>query len=160
MEVEETRLPGIGLRHDFVTAQGRRMGVITQRNGARHVVLYDQEDSDACAATIELTPEESEVLAELLGAPRITERFARLREQVAGLVTEGLPIAAGSPFARGTLGDTAIRTRTGASVVAVVRGDDVFVSPTPDFRFQPGDRLIVVGTRDGVHAAHALLTSH
>jgi TrkA domain protein len=160
MEVEETRLPGIGLRHDFVTAQGRRMGVITQRNGARHVVLYDQEDSDACAATIELTLEESEVLAELLGAPRITERFARLREQVAGLVTEGLPITTGSPFARGTLGDTAIRTRTGASVVAVVRGDDVFVSPTPDFRFQPADRLIVVGTRDGVHAAHALLTSH
>jgi K+/H+ antiporter YhaU regulatory subunit KhtT len=41
----------------------------------------------------------------------------------------------------------------------LVRGDGVFVSPTPDFRFQAGDRLIVVGTRDGVHAAHALLTS-
>ncbi|HZA15907.1 MAG TPA: cation:proton antiporter regulatory subunit [Pseudonocardiaceae bacterium] len=159
VEVEETRLPGIGLRHDFVTAQGRRIGVITQRNGVRHVALYDEEDSDACEATVELTSEESEVLAELLGAPRITERFARLREQVEGLVTEGLPIAAGSPFVDGTLGDTAIRTRTGASVVAVLRGDDVFASPTPDFRFQPGDRLIVVGTKEGVHAAHALLAS-
>jgi TrkA domain protein len=39
VEAEETRLPGIGLRHDFVTAQGRRIGVITQRNGVRHVAL-------------------------------------------------------------------------------------------------------------------------
>ena len=79
-----------------------------------------------------------------------------MHEQVEGLVTEGLPIAAGSPFVDGTLGDTAIRTRTGASVVAVLRGDQVFASPTPDFRLQPGDRLIVVGTKDGIHAAHTL----
>jgi TrkA domain protein len=159
VEVEETRLPGIGLRHDFVTAQGRRVGVVSQRNGARHVLLYDQEDTDACAATVELTVEESEVLAELLGAPRIIERFARLREQVEGLATEGLPIAPGSPFADRTLGDTAIRTRTGASVVAVLRGAEVFASPTPDFRFRVGDRVIVVGTRDGVHAVSKLLGS-
>lgn len=159
MEVEETRLPGIGLRHDFVTAQGRRVGVVSQRNGARHVVLYDQEDPDSCAATVELTAEESEVLAELLGAPRITERFARLREQVEGLATEGLPIASGSPFADRTLGDTAIRTRTGASVVAVLRGAEVFASPSPDFQFRVGDHVIVVGTSDGVRAVSALLGS-
>ena len=50
VEVEETRLPGIGLRHDFVTAQGLRTGVITQRNGVRHVAIYDEDDSDACEA--------------------------------------------------------------------------------------------------------------
>jgi TrkA domain protein len=159
VEVEETRLPGIGLRHDFVTTHGRRIGVISQRNGVRHVVIYDEEDSDACAATVELTSEESEVVAELLGAPRITERFAKLREQVEGLATDGLPIAPGSPYVNATLGDTAIRTRTGASVVAVLRGDEVFASPAPDFRFRAGDRLIVVGTKDGVSAVHALLAS-
>lgn len=157
MEVEETRLPGIGLRHDFMTAQGRRVGVVSQRNGVRHVVLYDEEDADACAATVELTVEESEVLAELLGALRITERFARLREQAEGLATEGVPIASGSPFADRTLGDTAIRTCTGASVVAVLRGAEVFASPTPDFRFRVGDRIIVIGTENGVRAVGALL---
>jgi TrkA domain protein len=125
----------------------------------RHVLLYDEEDEDACAATIELTAEESEVLAELLGAPRISERFARLREQVEGLATEGLPIAPGSPYVDRTLGETAIRTRTGASVVAVLRGEDVFASPTPEFRFRSGDRVIVVGTEDGVRAVAALLGS-
>ena len=159
MEVEETRLPGIGLRHDFDTAQGRRIGVVSLRNGVRHVVLYDVEDPDACAATAELTADESEVLAELLGAPRITERFARLREQVAGLATESLPVVAGTPFVDRTLGDTAIRTRTGASVVAVLRGEEVFASPAPDFRFHVQDRVIVVGTHSGVRAVAELLAA-
>ncbi|MCZ2846647.1 cation:proton antiporter regulatory subunit [Modestobacter sp. VKM Ac-2978] len=157
MDVEETRLPGIGLRHDLVTAQGRRVGVISQRNGARHVVLYDEQDPDATAATIELTAEESEVVAELLGAPRITERLSRLREQVESLATEGVPIEPGSPYVAATLGDAAIRTRTGASVVAVVRGEEMIASPTPDFRFQVEDRLVVVGTSDGVAAVGDLL---
>jgi len=157
MEVGETRLPGIGLRHDFLTAKGRRVGVVSQRSGARHVLLYDEDDPDACAASVELSPEESEVLAELLGMARITERFARLREQVEGLATEGLPIRPGSPYVQRTLGDTAIRTRTGASVVAVLRGEQVFASPTPSFRFEVGDRVIVVGTDDAVHEVGALL---
>jgi TrkA domain protein len=158
MDVEETKLPGIGLRHDLVTAAGRRIAVISQRTGARNVVLYDRDDPDATAATIELTGEESEVLAELLGAPRVIERLSRLREQVAGLATEGVPIQPGSAFVGATLGDTAIRTRTGASVVAVLRGDEVVASPTPDFRFQAGDRLIVVGTETGVTAVGRLLS--
>ena len=159
MDVEETRLPGIGLRHDLVTAAGRRIAVISQRTGARSVVLYDQDDPDAAGATGELTGEESEVLAELLGAPRVIERLSRLREQVTGLATEGVPIEPGSPYVGATLGDTAIRSRTGASVVAVLRGDDVVASPTPDFRFRAGDRLIVVGTENGVSAVGRLLTT-
>jgi hypothetical protein len=101
VEVEETRLPGIGLRHDFVTALGRRVGVVSQRNGVRHVVLYDEEDDDACAATVELTADESEILAELLGAPRITERFARLRESLEGLATEACPSPPAPPSPTG-----------------------------------------------------------
>ena len=158
MDVEETPLPGIGLRHDLVTEEGLRIAVISQRTGARNIVLYDRDDPDATAATVELTGEESEVLAELLGAPRVIERLSRLREQVAGLATEGVPIQPGSPYVGATLGDTAIRSRTGASVVAVLRGDEMVASPTPDFRFQAGDRLIVVGTETGVTAVGRLLT--
>ncbi|MGY1812521.1 cation:proton antiporter regulatory subunit [Blastococcus sp. SYSU D00820] len=159
MEVEETRLPGIGLRHDLVTASGRRIGVVSMAGGARHVVLYDEVDPDATAASIALTAEEADAVAELLGAPRITERLSRLREQVSGLATEGVPIVPGSPYVGATLGDTALRTRTGASVVAVLRAGVAIASPTPDFRFQADDRLIVVGTADGVARVRQLLAA-
>jgi TrkA domain protein len=157
VDIEETRLPGIGLRHDFVTRQGRRIGVISQKNGARELFMYDPDDPDSCRAVIDLTPEESEVVAELLGAPRVIERLARLSEQVEGITTEGIPVTADSPFAGRTLADAQIRTRTGASIVAVIRGDQVVPSPGPDFRFQIGDKVVVVGTEEGVHEAAKIL---
>jgi TrkA domain protein len=153
VDIEETRLPGVGLRHDFVTRHGQHVGVISQKNGGRELFLYDPEDPDACRAVIDLTPEESEVVAELLGAPRVVERLARLQEQVEGITSEGIPLLAGSPYAGRTLGDAQIRSRTGASVVAVIRGDEVVPSPGPDFRFQVGDKVVVVGTEEGVHEA-------
>jgi TrkA domain protein len=157
VDIEETRLPGIGLRHDFVTRQGRRIGVISQKNGARELFMYDPDDPDACRAVIDLTPEESEVVAELLGAPRVIERLARLSEQVEGITTEGIPITANSPYVGKTLADAQIRSRTGASVVAVIRGDEVVPSPAPDFRFRVGDKVVVVGTEEGAHEAATIL---
>jgi len=157
VELEETRLPGIGLRHDFVTAHGRRVGVVSQRSGTRELVIYDPLDGDACQAVVALTAEEGEVLAELLGAPRVVERLARLREQIEGIATEGLVVEAGSPYVGRTLGDAAIRSRTGASVVAVFRAGELVASPRPDFVFEAGDRVVVVGTDDGVRAVADLL---
>jgi TrkA domain protein len=158
VEVEETKLPGIGLRHEFVTGDGRRIAVISVASGARHLAIYREDDPDTVKASIELTNEEAQLLAELLGAPRVIERLAKLREQVEGITTAGIPLGEGSPFVGRTLGDAEIRSRTGASIVAVFRGEEVTPSPTPTFRFQAGDKVIVVGTDDGVRAASDILS--
>jgi TrkA domain protein len=157
VEVEETKLPGVGLRHEFVTDDGRRVAVISVKTGARHLAIYAEDDPDAVKASIELTNDEAQLLAELLGAPRVIERLAKLREQVEGITTAGIPLGDRSPYVARTLGDAAIRSRTGASIVAVFRGDDVVPSPTPDFRFQTGDKVIVVGTEEGVRSASEIL---
>jgi TrkA domain protein len=157
VELEETRLPGVGLRHDFLTEGGRRIGVISLKSGARHLVVYREDDPDTVKASVELTDDEAQVLAELLGAPRVIERLAKLREQVEGITTAGIPLGSSSPYVDRTLADAAIRSRTGVSVVAVVRGDEVTPSPTPDFRFRADDKVVVVGTEDGVRAASEIL---
>lgn len=157
VKVEETALPGIGLRHDFVTKKGRRVGVIWHRTGRRELLVYDPTDPDACSEEIPLTTEEADTLAELLGAPRIVERLASLREQAAGLVTEQLATPAGSRYVGRTIGDTQARTKTGASIVAVLRRGEVIVSPGPDFRFEADDRVIVVGTPEGVQGVAQIL---
>jgi len=46
--------------------------------------------------------------------------------------------------------DLRIRARTGCSVVAVERGDDVLVDLDPDFRFQPDDTVYVCGSSSAV----------
>ncbi|WP_067472105.1 cation:proton antiporter regulatory subunit [Actinomadura hibisca] len=158
MDVERTALPGIGLQHVLTTARGRQLGVISHRNGRRDLVVYGKDDPDTCVATVALTPEEANAIAELLGTGRVVERLADLHRQVEGLVTEQIPITPGSPYSGRALADTQARTRTGASIVAVIRDGRVLASPRPDFLFAPGDTVMVVGTGEGTAAVAAILT--
>ena len=156
MEVERTALPGIGLRHEFYTDKGQHAAVVSHVSGRRDIVIYRQHDPDSVAATLALSTDEANGIAELLGTARIVERLADLQRQVVGLVTLQVPIMAGSPFDGRTLGDTQTRTRTGASIVAVVRSGGIIASPRPDFVFNPGDLVVVVGTADGAQATSGL----
>lgn len=159
MDVERTALPGIGLQHVFTTAKGRRIGTISHRDGRRDLLIYDRVDPDTCVLTVPLTVEEANALAELLGTARIVERLTELHRQVEGLVSAQIPIAAGSPYDGRPLGDTQVRTRTGASIVAVVRDGNVVASPRPDFGFQAGDIVVVVGTAEGTAAVGDILAT-
>ena len=152
METERTALPGIGLRHEFRTAKGQHAAVISYGSGRRDLVIYSSDDPDTVVATLALNTEEANGVAELLGTARIVERLADLRRQVVGLKTVQVPIAAGSPYDSRALADTQTRTRTGASIVAVIRGGQILASPRPDFVFQPGDLVVVVGTDEGTSA--------
>lgn len=157
MEVRETALPGIGVRHEFTTAAGQRVGLVSHRSGRRDVLLPDARDPDAVGTCLSLSAEEAEALATLLGAARITRAVEQLPEQVEGLVVEWLLLPPESPFAGRPLGDTEARTRTGASIVAVVRPRDVHPSPGPEFVLRAGDHLVTVGTPQGVAAVAQLL---
>jgi TrkA domain protein len=157
MEIHETTLPGVGLRHDFTTRSGRQLGVVSHRTGHRDLIVYNRRDPDAAQEVVRLTAEESDTLAELLGGSRVVERLAQLQQQVEGLAIDWLPIVAGSPYAGGTIADTQARTRTGVSIVAVLHNTTATPAPRPDFRFQAGDTLVVVGTAAGIKALSRLL---
>jgi TrkA domain protein len=158
MDIERVNLPGIGMRHSFTTGRDRRLGVVSHHTGRRDLVVYDRDDPDSAVVSVALTGAEANALAELLGTARLVERLTELNRQVEGLVTEQIAVAVGSPYAGRTLGDTAARTRTGASIVAVVRDRQVFASPRPDFRFEPGDVVVVVGTAEGTNGVAQILT--
>jgi TrkA domain protein len=151
-------LPGIGLRHAFTTVRGRRLAVVSHRSGRRDLVIYRRDDPDSTAETVVLSQEESNALAELLGGARLVERLTELHRQVEGLVSDQIPIPTGSRYDGRPLGDTQARTRTGASIVAVVRDRQVVASPRPDFVFRAGDVVVVVGTADGTAAVAAILS--
>jgi TrkA domain protein len=155
--VEQTPLPGIGVRHDLVTASGRTVGVVSHRTGRRDLVLYDVDDPDSCLASIPLTDDEAEALADILGASLMLGQLAGLRQQAAGLLTEQIPITAGSPFVGRRLGDTRTRTRTGASIVAIVRTDGVETGPPPSAILHVGDRLVTIGTQEAVDGVDKIL---
>lgn len=156
--VEETKLPGLGVRYDFLTARGSRLGVVHHRTGRRELLIYDRDDPDTCRDVIALDEDDSRTLAELLGASRVAEQLDHL-QQVEGLAIDWLPISGGTPFAGKTIGDTQARSRTGVSVVAILRGDRAFPAPEPGFELEPQDTLLVVGTPRGIEQLAVILRS-
>ncbi len=157
MDVNETLLPGVGIRYEFVTSSGQRVGLIARRAGKVDVVVYDRHDPDICSEVMTLTPEEADTIAELLGAPRIAERFADLTREIPGLVAAQVALEPGSPFSGRPLGDTRLRTQTGASIVALVRDKSVVAAPRPSDELHAGDVLVLMGTEEGIAAARRLL---
>lgn len=157
MDVNETLLPGVGLRYEFTNADGDRIGVIAHRKGDFELFVYAAADPDRARRVFRLTERESDVLAQILGAPRMVESYADLTKEVPGLEAGRVSVGNVSPFGGRPLGDTRARTRTGASVVAIVRDDDVLASPGPAELLQPGDVLVVIGTADGIAAVRQLV---
>jgi CPA2 family monovalent cation:H+ antiporter-2 len=56
-----------------------------------------------------------------------------------------------------TLADLGIRGRTGATVLAITRGDEGIPAPSKTERMQPGDKLVLVGSQVATDAAMELL---
>ncbi len=150
MDVREVLLPGVGLRYEFDNRDGDRIGVVARRTRDFEIVVYQKEDPDQAQQVFRLTEDEAEALAQILGAPRIAERFADLTREVPGLDAGQVVLEPGSPFVHRPLGETRARTRTGASIVAIVRDDEVLASPGPAETLCAGDVLVVIGTAEGI----------
>jgi len=150
MDVKEVRLPGIGLRYEFASHEGDRIGIIARRSGDFEVVLYARDDPDQARPVFRLTDEEADAVAQILGAPRIAERFTELTREVPGLDVGQAHIEPGSPYVDRPLGETRARSRTGASIVAILRNKDVLPSPGPAEMLRAGDVLVVIGTEEGI----------
>lgn len=157
MDVNEVLLPGVGLRYEFVNADGCRLGIVAQRSGGFDVGAYRETDPDVCEPLFRLTAEEADAVAEIFGAPRIAERFADLTREVPGLRAGQVTVPESSSHAGQPLGHTRARTRTGASIVAIARDGRIVVSPTPAEILQPGDVLVVIGTERGILGVRELI---
>ncbi|MDH4144744.1 MAG: cation:proton antiporter regulatory subunit [Acidimicrobiia bacterium] len=156
----ETRLPGVGTVHVFDCDNGTRVGVIAHHSGRRELVIYDRDDLDCVSDSAMLTPGEARMLADLLGGTTVTEKLDDLRQNIAGLAIDWLPIPAHSAFAGRTIGETELRHRTGVSIVAIVRDDRPIPAPGPNDELRSGDTAVLVGTAEGIDLATALLTRH
>jgi TrkA domain protein len=157
-EVSETQLPGVGVRHEFTTAAGERVAVVTHRTGRREIAVYDRGDPDASRPVLHLSPDDARTFAELLGASPVSEAVSAVQQQLEGLAIDWLTIRPNSRFAGTTIADGAFRTRTGVSVVAIVRGSTTIPAPGPDQRLNAGDVAVAVGTASGLADLRTLLS--
>jgi monovalent cation:H+ antiporter-2, CPA2 family len=74
--------------------------------------------------------------------------LAQLRRVSREIETEWVRLPEGDTVVGKTIGDLRIRTSTGASIVAVVRGEEVVPNPGPEIALRAGDLVGVLGTTE------------
>jgi TrkA domain protein len=156
-DIHEVKLPGVGVRYEYTTEEGRYVGVVAHRSGRKELYVADPKDPDAFKRVLGCSEKDAQVLVEMLGGSRVAEELSELQQRIEGLAIDWLPIREDSPYAGRTMGQARIRARTGVSVVAVLRGDEAVPAPEPDLRIESGDYLVVVGTTRGIEEVVELL---
>jgi TrkA domain protein len=159
MNLERTVLLAVGTSYTFTTATGQRAAVIVHVSGQRHLIIYAPDDPERVLYTLVLDDGEARTVAELLGQPLVVDNMADLPSALAGVDAVRIPIPAASPHAGRRLGDTHARTRTGASIVAVLREGRVITSLNPEFILRHGDAVVAVGDRSGIDRLRDLLST-
>src|SRR5436190_70803 len=70
---------------------------------------------------------------------------------------ERIVLAANAPAVGLTVAETALRSKTGALILALRRGESDLATPDADFRLEAGDVLVVVGQAQQIKSAYRLL---
>lgn len=143
--IEESTLPGVGVRYTFEAESGQRVSVLLHHSGHREVYVSDAADPDRSREVLDLEEDDARVLADLLGGTQVVQEIHTLQQDVEGVAIDWLQIEADSPAVGRTIGQLEIRGTTGVTIIAVLRAGEALPAPGPDFKLQPGDTAIVVG---------------
>ncbi len=146
VDLRETRLPGVGVKYAFRTAQGGRLSVIMHNDGQREIYFYRRGDDDEPTSVIELHDDEARQLGAIIGGayerPKIVEE---LELALGELQIEWIPVPDTSPAIGRTLAECGLRARTGVTVVAILREPEPVSGAQPGDLIQQGDTLVAVG---------------
>lgn len=89
-----------------------------------------------------------ELYAPMSSAARDDDGLARLRRASNMIESEWVEVPENCALAGRAIGELGVRSKTGASIVALVRGEEVVTNPGPDLTLEPGDTVSVVGTAE------------
>ena len=132
VKVDETALPGLGMRYDFDGRFGKRVGVITHRDGRREIFVAPKDDPDATEKSVILTEDESAVVADLLGdgaglpSTDFVALVAALRERYG---EERVVLAEAPPEARRVGSDADIAVRPSSACRTPTRSRQRWLTP-------------------------------
>ena len=149
MGVRCIELPGIGTKYELETEKGDRVAIIFM--GSRRFQIYLLEKGKGTPSAAELTAAEARRVGSLLsGAIIEAEREA---VEIAFSTLSDLRIRVhtyvlGKNLAGRSIAELQVRTRTGATVVAVSRAGRNIINPLPSFTFEDGDIVVAIGDTD------------
>jgi TrkA domain protein len=159
VQMNETRLPGVGVKYALPLVGGGRLSVILHNDGKRELYFFGAGD-DEPRAVITLDDDEARGLGAVIGGaydrPRIVEE---LEMALGELQIEWTPVPDTSSSIGKTLAECGFRKETGVTVIAILREPESISGAQPDDVVKRGDTLVTVGKAGQFPAFRRLLES-
>jgi TrkA domain protein len=152
VRVEEVVLPGVGRKFTVTVGSGDRIVIVVHNSGKRELQYFEAGEEDEPAAALDLTDEEARELGAILaGVLFHPEAVGDTESKLGSKVIEWVRVLPGSPLTGRRLGEIVLPQ--GAHILAVDRpGAPLIPHPGPEVVLEPGDTLVVAGSRQAVEA--------
>jgi TrkA domain protein len=148
MTVYETDVPGIGKKFELDLGGSARAVVLLHHDGRVEVFRRESPDADS-EKVFDLTQGQANRLGSILeGAYFEAVSTEELSVPLGDAIIEWVDIDEDSAVAGRTLAESDLRNVSGVSVIAVQRGEETVPNPDAEFRIEPGDILVAIGTRE------------
>ena len=159
VDLQETRLPGIGVKYALPLDDGGRLTVILHNDGLREIYWFRRGDEEP-RAVIRLDDDEARQLGAVLGGAYERPKIVEDLEMALGeLLIEWVPVPDDSPSIGKTLAELAFRQRMGITIIAILREPEPVTGAQPDDVIQQGDTLVTVGKAGAYSAFRRMLKS-
>ncbi|QSW99142.1 cation:proton antiporter regulatory subunit [Haloterrigena alkaliphila] len=149
MTIYESDLPGVGKKFEVELEDDTRLVIVTHNTGKREVFLKSDPDADG-----DKLFDLSDRLARTVGTILEGAYFQPVQaDAVETMLTddtylEWYNVTETAEIVGQSLREADIRSRTGVSIIAIQRGDDLISPPTPETILEVDDTLVVVGERE------------
>jgi TrkA domain protein len=150
MAVKEVELPGVGRKYTVETKGAGQLAIVLHRGGKREIYKFEPGGTEP-SDVIDLTTEEAQQVGAILSQTYFQVAPDTSTELVMQELTiEWLTVPAGHELTGKSIRDLAIRARTGATIVAVLRKGGTIVNPDPGELLRGADTLMVIGNAQQV----------
>jgi TrkA domain protein len=156
-KLNETRLPGVGVKYVLPLVGGGRVSVILHNDGKRELYFFRAGD-DEPRAVFALDDDEARQLGAVLGGAYERPRIVEDLEMALGeLQIEWVAVPDSSPCLGKTLAEAGFRAKTGVTVIAILREPEPISGAQPTDVIETGDTLVTVGKAGNYAAFRRLL---
>jgi TrkA domain protein len=146
LDLQETRLPGVGVKYSLRLSAGGRLAIILHNDGRREIYAFGPGDEDGDPrAVIELDDDEARQLGAVIGGAYERPRIVDDLEMALGeLLIEWIPVPDTSPWIGKTLAEAAFRAKLGVTIIAILRQPEPVTGAQPHDDIRRGDTLVAV----------------
>jgi TrkA domain protein len=146
MSIKSIELPGIGTKYEIETEKGDKVAVVFMDTGG--IQLYILEKGKEAPSAAELNSWEARRLGSILTGAVIEPEEEAVEIAFSALSDLRISIHTyiiGRKLEGKSIGELAIRRKTGVTIIAVAREGRNVVNPPPSFTFEEGDIVVAIG---------------